>query len=193
MQNPPSVWKPSLAAGFIFGFVSGIPVIEALNCLCCSLLIGAGITCSYLMVKSSSIPLSVGRSATGGALTGVFAVPIWFITWVSFKIILGQNLAEEFEEAINQAAQMTPEAQEAAQLLSGVGLYVFATVFLVIMFFAYTLFGMLGGIIGRAIFERRTPAPPAGTGAPPTVTTQTPDAPPPPPVAPPPPGTTPSS
>ena len=186
MQNPPDMWKPSLAAGFMFGFASGIPLVEALNCLCCSLIMGAGMTCSYLMVKSASMPLSVGRAAAGGALSGLFAVPVWFVTWTAFRIVLGGDLAKEWEEAINQAAQMTPEAQEAAQLLSGVGIYFIVTIFLVIIFFLYMLFGMLGGIIGRAIFERRTPAPPAppaGGGTPPG---GTPDAPPPavPPVTP---------
>jgi len=177
--KPPSVWQPALTAGFIFGFVSGIPLVGALNCMCCSLILGAGVTCSYLMVRSSSIPLTVGRSAMGGALTGMFAALIWVITYAAISIILGGELMADFDKALERAAEINPEAREAARVLSGVGAYVMLSIMLVLAFFFYTIFGILGGIIGRAIFERRPPVPEAGAASP-----MEPMAPPPPPSPP---------
>ncbi len=192
MPRRGNLFTSSLASGFIFGFLSGLPFIGALNCACCSLIVGAGIFTSYLLVKGSDVPVTFGRAAAGGFLTGVFSIPVFMITWVATTIILGQDIGRDFEEALERAAEMTPEAQQAAEMLREVGVFFLLTVMACVFFVTNTLFGTLGGLIGRAIFEKRTSTaagPPAGapSGAPPTPpppVPRDPGPPPPPPVQP---------
>src|SRR5262245_24734016 len=118
MQRRGNLLTSSLASGFIFGFLSGIPFLGLLNCACCSFIVGAGVLTSYLLVKGSDVPISFGRAALGGLFSGAIAVPVYLITAFAFSIIMGGgNFQEQFDEAIEQAAQMTPEAQQAAAMV----------------------------------------------------------------------------
>jgi hypothetical protein len=165
MQRRGNLLTSSLASGFIFGFLSGVPILGALNCACCSLILGAGVLTSYLLVKGSDVPISFGRAAAGGLLSGLFAIPVMMITWFAFSVIMGGNLQAEFEQAIDQAAQMSPEAQEAAQMIREFGVTALLVIMVGVCFVFYSIFGIAGGLLGRAIFERRTPQPAAAPGA----------------------------
>ncbi|MFQ5701293.1 MAG: hypothetical protein ACE5HU_05560 [Acidobacteriota bacterium] len=123
MSDQPSVIKPSLTAGLIFGFISGLPFISYLNCICCSLILGAGILSSYLLVKASAVGVTYSRAALGGFLTGLFAAPIWFLTNVAIMIIVGYDLSSRMQDLFDQVGASTPETQQVIQLLSGAGIY----------------------------------------------------------------------
>jgi len=169
MQRRGNLLTSSLASGFIFGFLSGVPFVGALNCACCSLILGAGALTSYLLVKGSDVPISFGRAAAGGLLAGVIAVPVMMVTWFAFAIIMGGDLDAEFEQAIEQASAYSPEAQQATQMVRdlGVGFIMFLVGILCVVL--YSIFGVVGGLLGRAVFERRPaqPVPVPGTGTPP--------------------------
>jgi len=186
MPRRGNLFTSSLASGFIFGFLSGLPILQLLNCLtCCSFIVAAGAFCSYLLVKGSDVPVSWGRAAVGGLFAGVFSVPVMLITHAATAIILGGDLARDFEDAIRQAAEMSPEAQEAARILQEIGVLALYLIFGGLLFVTNTIVGTIGGLIGRAIFERRTTVPPAvpRTSATPAVPPD-PGPPPPPPVQP---------
>jgi len=160
MQRRGNLLTSSLASGFIFGFLSGIPILGALNCACCSLIVGAGVLTSYLLVKGSDIPVSYGRAALGGLLAGLIAVPVYLIASFAFSIIMGGgDFQAEFERNLDEVAQQIPQAQEAAQVVREMGLALIMVFVGVLCAVFYSVFGLLGGLLGRALFERRTPAP----------------------------------
>jgi len=169
MQRRGNLLTSSLASGFIFGFLSGVPFVGALNCACCSLILGAGVLTSYLLVKGSDVPITFGRAAAGGLLSGLVAVPVMLVTWLAFSVIMGGDLQAEFDQAIDQAAQMYPEAQQAAQIVRDFGMVLILLITAGMCFILYSIFGTVGGLLGRAIFERRTaqPVPAPGVGTPP--------------------------
>lgn len=159
MAQQPNVFKSSLTAGVIFGFVAGIPFIGAVNCLCCSLILGAGILSSYLQVKAAPTALTYGRAAAGGFFSGLFAIPIWLLTATAFSIILGNDFSSVWQDALSQASATSPEAQEVVAMLSSIGISVVIATLVAVSTLLYSTFGTLGGLLGRALFEKRAVPP----------------------------------
>lgn len=155
----------SLVAGAAFGVVSGVPILGILNCLCCSLIIGAGATATFLLVRSSQEPVDYGRAALAGTLAGAVAAPVWLVTTLAFTFLSGRNLQEQFEEAIEQSSKFVEGGGEAAGIIAALGAPVLALFMLCLLEVICVPFGLAGGLLGRLIFERRTTPPPAQAGS----------------------------
>ena len=159
MQKP-DIWKAPLICGAISGFLSGVPFLGAVNCLCCSLIVGGGVLSSYMLVKASQQPVTYGQGAISGLLTGLFAGPSWVISSFLFTIMSGTQIQEQFENAMRQAAERAPGSEEVMQTIAGIGVPVMMLLFSVVIVCLSVPFATLGGVLGRAIFEKRT-IPPA--------------------------------
>ncbi len=158
-QDQADIWKPSLIAGAVFGLLSGIPLVGALNCACCSLIVGAGVMASFMLIRASAVAVSYGRAALTGALAGLFAVPFWLLADVSFTVLRGRSVTQDFDDAMEQTRGMVEGGEwvvDAMAQLGAVGLLMITSV---IFLFIWIPFGTLGGVLGRALFERRTTPP----------------------------------
>ncbi len=170
MQQQADIWRPAIISGAIFGFISGVPLLNLFNCLCCSLILGAGLMSSYMLVRASTMPLPYGRAALGGFVAGMIAAPASSITSSLFTIVLATNMQEEIRRSSQQLEQYFPDAGDAAQTLADIPQAILLLLMTLILIVFYAPFGALGGVIGRAIFERRTPStmpPPPPPPAPP--------------------------
>jgi hypothetical protein len=163
MPQQPDFWKPALLSGAIFGFVSAVPFVGFLNCLCCSLILGSGMLTAYLMIRASTVAVGYGWAALGGAVSGAVAAVMWGLFNLVFSLLLQRDFSEEIRQAAEQANQVSPGAEEAARILEGLAAPVLMAIFTLMMMVIFTPFGAAGGLIGRALFERRTPPAP-GTG-----------------------------
>lgn len=163
MQKQADLWKPALITGSIFGFVSGVPFLGAmLNCLCCSLIVGAGVMSSWMVVRGSLEPVTYGRGALAGALSGVVATVVQTVVSLLFGLMIGINPGDQIQQALDQASDLSPEMQRAAEVVASIGLVSLMVIGVLFSMVVYTAFGALGGVIGRAIFEKRPTAPPEG-------------------------------
>lgn len=160
MSQQPDFWKPALLSGAIFGFVSAIPFVGLLNCLCCSLILSSGMLTVWLMVRGSTVPVGYGMAALGGGLSGVVAAVMWGLSTMVISTLMRRDMAEEIREAADRAQQVSPGAEAAARILEGIAAPVLMAIFCVVLMVVFTPFGVAGGMIGRAMFERRTPPPP---------------------------------
>ena len=176
MQNQADIWKPSLISGAIFGVLSGLPIVSALNCLCCSLIMSAGVLSAFLVIKSSVEPVSYGRAALAGLLSGLVATPFSWAIQLFLLVVTGTDAIEQLQDAMDQLAQVYPEMDQGADVLGSMGLAVVMIVVGMLTLALYVPFGALGGVIGRAIFERRTPVPPAAAAPPPITPSSTPQS-----------------
>src|SRR5262245_9480899 len=100
MKQKGDLLMSSLVAGDTFGVVSGVPILGAINCLCCSLILGAGATASFLLIRSSQEPVDYGRAALAGGLAGLVAAPVWVVTSLAFLFLRGRSLEETMQEAV---------------------------------------------------------------------------------------------
>ena len=169
MQGPADIWKPALITGAAFGFASGLPLLGFLNCACCSLVIGAGAAAAFMMVKGSAAPLTYGRAALAGTISGVIAALTQTATSLLITVALqGGSPTGQLEEAFDKSSQYLPNAEEAYRLMRSVPAAVWIVLSAVVLMILYAPIGALGGVIGRALFEKRA--------APPGVTPAVPDA-----------------
>jgi hypothetical protein len=180
-NSPPSILKSSLIGGAAFGLAGALPFIGALNCACCSLVMGGGFLAAYLYsneCKSLGVAFRAGGGAKLGVVAGIFYWLVSSITQGVIKIVFaGPSMEEIGEQVLDQmeSGDAPPEAIDfVVQLfdtLSGPGgLAIVLAVSLVIAL----VFSTIGGLIGGAVFKVE-PQPPATPDA---------SAPPPPPVSP---------
>ncbi len=181
----PSMSVPVIAGGLFLGVLSALPPISFLNCACCILVIGGGLLASYLYMKG--YPVDAPRVSYGdGALLGLLAGLVGAVvdTVVSIPINLMLNFGFSNQEALEQLRNTPEIPPELVQFLEsimaggGIGIF-FSLVFKGIIF---SIFGMVGAMLGVAIFGPKGGAQP-GSGQPspgmsPYQTTLPPQAPP---------------
>jgi hypothetical protein len=158
----PSVWMPALIGGAVFGVLGALPIVGALNCACCSLVIGSGFLAAFLYsreCRKSDVPFSGGGGAKIGAVAGIFYAV--FSGIVSGLVRLaGIGGFDQAIEQIESNPNIPPETAERltrifGYLGSGAGMLV---AFLVVLVLAL-IFATIGGLIGGAVFKVQPPPP----------------------------------
>jgi len=155
--------KPALIGGVLIGILSAIPLIQALNCLCCAWVIAGGVFASYLYVKDSTTAVTLGRGVALGLLTGIigavvdtaFSIPLYLVL-----SRLGMGSSDQVQHVIELMPNLPPEARAELRALFARG------GFSVLFFFAnaiaklaiYSLMAILGASVGVALFEKRDPS-----------------------------------
>jgi len=166
-MNINNMLKPALIGGMALGILSALPYIGSCNCVCCAWVIGGGVLAAYLYVKDSPTPVTMGRGAVVGLAAGAIGAVVYFLFGILLKLILigGEPavMLEQIRKGILEGMEKNPAATTElrqsmeALFLSDVSivLAVIFTVFVGIV--CFSVFAMLGGTIGVAIFEKRKP------------------------------------
>jgi hypothetical protein len=171
MNQAPSMLKPALVAGVVFGNAGANPVNNWINCACCALIIGCGFFAAYLYSKdcrNAGVAFLPGNGATVGLLSGLIYGGISGVLGGLISSAMGIG---EWDEVIEQieatGADIDPEVlDQISQFMDSSGGLM---VFLIGLFLALLLgaiFGTLGGLIGGSVFKSQ-PQPPAYDQAPP--------------------------
>ena len=162
----PSMLKATLIGGGAAGAAAALPIIGALNCLCCSLVIGGGFLAAFLYSRDCQqvgAGFRPGNGALVGLVAGLFYSIVATVVGVVVRAVMPeQNLDEMMEhlegrELEPEVLDTSAEFMEMSQSASG----------LVIMFFATLLiaaiFSTIGGLIGGSVFKVEPPPPTAST------------------------------
>jgi hypothetical protein len=161
--------KSAAIGGVLLGVLSAIPFVNIPNLCCCAWALFGGGLATYLWVKRSPTPVSVGDGAFLGAIAGVIGAAVYMILGVPLGIVMGNTMAALIVNMMQSAdprqaeilrAQMAASQSVGAAILSGI---LFA--------FFILVFSTLGGLIAVPIFEKRKggpgmPPPPPGFGGP---------------------------
>jgi hypothetical protein len=170
--------KPTLIGGAVFGFLGAVPLVSAINCACCALVMGAGFLAAYIYsTDCKKFGLEFGAAA--GAKIGVLAGLIYAIVNAIFNGLLSIVMraftgGQDWEQVLDQleAADAPPEmidmAEQGIEIMTGpmgpvIGFFVVLVLALI--------FSTIGGLIGGAVFKVQAvpPAPPTSS-APPSYT-----------------------
>lgn len=171
----PSKVKPALIAGVACGVASSIPIVNCINVCCCALIIGGGFLAAFLYLKEAppTAAAPYGDGAVLGLLAGVFGALTATVIGIPLRLLMMrigfQPDMAQLEEAL-QNADLPPQALEfIQQFLSGGGLGLFAILIsLITSLIIYSIFGLVGGIIGVAVLHKKQlGAGPVGGSAPP--------------------------
>lgn len=158
---------PSLVSGFGSAVLTTVPLLKSFSC--CLLVPGAAILALFLdrKINHNFEKINIQKALLFGFLTGLFAT--FFIT--SFDLLItyltrsnelfqsidqteammrNWNLGPMLDESIKMIKQMAAEIETTGFSL----LYTF--MIFVTYFISNSIFGMLGGLLGMAILNRRT-------------------------------------
>jgi hypothetical protein len=162
-MNEERLFKPALTGGVLLGILSSLPLV---NCLCCVWVIAGGILAAHLYVRQSSVSVTLGRGVSLGLLTGFIGALVIALFSIPLQMLVspGSGLVEQMRQSIHQFPNVPPETRRMFEDLSAHAGIIYAFGFIFMLGFC-CLFGMAGGAIGVAIFEKRRPG---GSDAPPS-------------------------
>jgi len=170
-NRAPSMLKPTLIGGAVFGLLGALPLISAINVCCCALILGCGFLAAYLYsgeCKKLGAEFRAGGGAKVGFVAGIF---YWIVNSIVQGIASIAGGQPDFDEILDQAeAQGAPPEfldtmERALEVLdSPTGVVIMVAVGLVLAL----IFSTLGGLIGGAVFKVAAPPPASpGVGVPP--------------------------
>jgi len=161
MPNKPSILMPALYGGIIMAVISAVPGLNLLNCLCCAGVMFGGLMAVFFYKKdlTAQTPLESSDGVKLGLLAGVFGAIIGSILTAGLMAVTGNvggQMVKSMLESSGALDKMPPEAVE--QMESGLretSLSFFAVIMSLII---DPLFGLLGGLIGYAVFKSKSGA-----------------------------------
>jgi hypothetical protein len=156
----------ALVCGFAAAVLTVIPGVESFAC-CLIVPIASGF--AVALFKKSNAEMNKIQTGTGvmlGLLTGIFAAIIAAVFEIILTLITKSN---DLVAALPQTEQMInnmnlgPAAEEALGILrqmvneiQSTGFsFIYSAIILVTNLITYTIFGMLGGVIGTVIINKR--------------------------------------
>lgn len=163
MEEKPDILKASLIAGAVAGVLSGLPLIGVVNLCFCLWIILGGILSSYILTSGFPQPVKSGDHAISGLLTGIFAAIVSFIVSLPFMAISARFMEKILGSLFRAYGEGIPPFLEEALSHKGftLALIPFYIAGLVLNMIIYGLFGLIGGLIGGALFKK--PIPPQQT------------------------------
>lgn len=170
----PSKFVPALLGGVIMGAFA-LPILNYVNCLCCAGIMLGGLL-GVLFYKNrltpESPPLTSGDGVAIGALAGVFGAILGTVINVAVMMIATSSMGmmEAFQQFEERGVEMPDFLREMiGDIMLGRVNAILVFFVLIFDFIIYPLFGLLGGLIGAAIFKpklQQVPPPtPPPTGA----------------------------
>ena len=147
--------QPALLGGLFIGVMSALPIVNAGNCCCCLWVLAGGALAVYLRQQNSPVPLTAAEGALVGLLAGAFGGVIGVVLMIPIQMLIGPMQAEWMSRIMAGNEDMPPELREMMDRAMAGG--AFRAAGAIINIVMSTIFGMLGGLLGVAIFKRNQP------------------------------------
>jgi hypothetical protein len=148
-------YQPALLGGLFIGVLSSLPIVKIANC-CCLWVIAGGLLTVYLQQQSRPEPVETGDAVLGGLvaglLGGLIAVVVGYLEFAAVGSVF--NVGDQVRQALDQNPQMPADLRDMiVNLVSGKGVALLALFQLPV----YAVFGMLGALLGLALFRKKQP------------------------------------
>lgn len=153
--------QPVFLGGLLIGVLSGLPIINAGNCCCCLWILLGGAMAVYLRQQNSRVPVAAAEGALVGLMAGAIGGVLATLIGVPMQMLFGDMQSQWVEGWMAGRSDVPPEVREAVERMTSEG----ATIALSAIWnlVTGTIFGMLGGLLGVAIFKRNAPPQPPTT------------------------------
>lgn len=174
----PSMLRPALVSGTIFGVAAAIPVLNWINCACCALIIGSGFLAAYLLSqqsKGAGSEFTPSDGAQVGLISGLVYGVVTSVISIILNLVFGLGDWEKIVEQMQQTGAVNPETmQQITHFMETTGPTVILLFGVFVSLLLGAIFGTLGGLIGGSLFrvspppdtssELPPPPPPVGPG-----------------------------
>lgn len=150
--------QPALLGGVFIGVLSALPIINMGNCCCCLWVLGGGVLAVYLRQQNTHAAIESSEGALLGLMAGFIGGVIAAVLSIPIAMMMGPMQAEWMGRILEGNEDMPPEVRaQIERWMMGSGLQVMGAIIGVVV---DTVFGMLGGLLGVAIFKKSAPPPP---------------------------------
>jgi len=159
-------YLPSIVTGFGAAVLSTIPGIKNLNC--CLIIPAAAFLSIYLYNKSTGndSPIKLNKALSYGLLTGLIAalfsslfdILITYITH-SNDLVVGLEQTQEMMQELKLGTLIDASMEILRTMVKEIEVTGFSALYTVMItisnFFIFSIFGMLGGLLGMAVLNKR--------------------------------------
>ena len=150
--------QPALLGGVFIGVMSALPIINAGNCCCCLWVLAGGALAVYLRRQNSAVEITAAEGALMGLLAGFIGGIIGVVLAIPIQMMVGPMQDEWMRRIIQGNEDMPPEMREMMErITAGNTMRVAGAVLNIIV---SVVFGMLGGLLGVALFKKNAPPQP---------------------------------
>jgi hypothetical protein len=163
-MNPPAPkLQPAVYGGLFIGVLSALPIINIGNC-CCLWVIGGGVLATYLMQQNHPYPVATADGALAGLMAGVIGGIVGTLLSIPIMMMMGPFQKQFLEGMLARNAEIPEETRRMLENMNtaAVGAAAMA-IKLVFSVCIGAVFGMLGGLLGVALFKKKDLPPPTGT------------------------------
>jgi hypothetical protein len=163
MATAPDKLQPAFFGGLFIGVLSALPIVNMGNCCCCLWVLAGGALTSYLMQQNYPYAIRTEDGLLGGLLAGVIGGVIGVVLSIPLTMMMGgfqQRMLERIAENPDMP-QQTRDIIERMAARGGIG--ALRVVGGLVNICISAVFGMLGGLIGVALFKKKDVPPPGTT------------------------------
>jgi hypothetical protein len=164
MNQAPLKLQPAVYGGLFIGVLSALPFVNLGNCVCCMWVIGGGVLATYLMQQNHPYPIAAADGALVGLLAGLIGGVFGALLSVPVQMLMGPFQQRLLEQVLSSSRDMPQESKEMLErMASRGGSAILFGIQLVTWTCVGAVFGMLGGLLGVALFKKKDVQPPPGT------------------------------
>jgi hypothetical protein len=150
--------QPALLGGLVIGVLSGLPVISSGNCCCCMWILGGGALAVYLRQQNLPTAIDASEGALVGLMAGAIGGVLATLIGVPMNMLFGDLQRQWMEGFMASRGDVPPEFREMMERMASGGAVIGITA--VFNLITGVVFGMLGGLLGVAIFKKNAPPQP---------------------------------
>jgi hypothetical protein len=145
--------QPAIIGGLVMGVLSALPIIAVGNVCCCLWVVSGGVVAAYVLQQNDPAPITAGDGAIAGLMAGILGAFVYLALSIPITLLVAP-MQRALLDRLMDSGTMPPEFRDAMTS------YVGGMVGLAISFFttliAGVIFATLGGLIGAAIFRKRS-------------------------------------
>ena len=163
MNPAPPKLQPALFGGLFIGVLTALPIINIANC-CCLWTIGGGVLATYLMQQNHPYPIASSDGALAGLLAGLIGGVLGTMLSIPVEMMMGPVQKQIMERVLASNPDIPEETRRMLENMNVGGL---AIAFKLVMSTCVgAVFGLLGGLLGVAMFKKKDLPPPPSGGEP---------------------------
>jgi hypothetical protein len=157
--------QPALLGGVTIGVLSALPVISLGNVCCCAWVVGGAALAAYLLQQNQADPLDAGDGAIVGLMAGAFGAIVYSMLTLVVSVAMGPFQSQMIDWVLATGRDLPPEVRSwleemrggmMAGALAGIG-FIVGSIF---SLFIFSIFGLVGGLLGAVMFKKPLPPPP---------------------------------
>ena len=144
--------QPALFGGLFIGVLSALPIVNIGNC-CCLWVIGGGVLATYLMQQNYPYPITAADGALVGLLAGLIGGVLGALLSIPIEMAMGPFTRHVMERILASNPDIPSETRTMIEnMQAGAIAHTIRLVFSVLI---GLVFGMLGGLLGVALFKKK--------------------------------------